>query len=46
MSRGIPEREARALLVRAFVDEVVQELEDETIVEALEARIDGWLATH
>jgi Fe-S cluster assembly protein SufD len=43
MSRGIPRAQARALLVRAFVDEVVEELEDETIVAVLEARIDAWL---
>ncbi|WP_279479511.1 Fe-S cluster assembly protein SufD [Aureimonas sp. SK2] len=44
MSRGIPEAPARALLVKAFVDEVVEDLEDEAVVEALEARIDDWLA--
>lgn len=43
MSRGIPEARARSLLVKAFVGEVVEELEDETIVEALETRIDAWL---
>lgn len=43
MSRGIPEPQARSLLVKAFVGEVVEELEDETVVEALEARIDAWL---
>lgn len=47
MSRGIPEARARALLVRAFVGEVVEDLENETVVEALEARIDAWLdASH
>lgn len=44
MSRGIPEAPARALLVKAFVDEVVEELEHDAAVEALEARIDAWLA--
>ncbi|WP_152047860.1 Fe-S cluster assembly protein SufD [Aureimonas psammosilenae] len=43
MARGIPAAPARALLVRAFIDEVVEELEDEAVVEALEARIDSWL---
>ena len=43
MSRGIPEARARSLLVKAFVGEVVEELEDETVVEALESRIDAWL---
>ncbi|MBB3951091.1 Fe-S cluster assembly protein SufD [Aureimonas jatrophae] len=45
MSRGIPQAQARALLVKAFVDEVVEEIEHEAAVEALEARIDEWLAT-
>lgn len=44
MSRGIPEREARGLLVKAFVKEVVEELEHEAAIEVLEARIDAWLA--
>lgn len=43
MSRGIPAAQARALLVKAFVDEVVEELEDEAVIEALEMRIDAWL---
>ncbi|MET0258986.1 MAG: SufD family Fe-S cluster assembly protein, partial [Methylobacterium sp.] len=44
MSRGIPEPLARSLLVKAFVGEVVEELEYEPAIEALEARIDAWLA--
>ncbi|KQT83523.1 Fe-S cluster assembly protein SufD [Aurantimonas sp. Leaf443] len=43
MSRGIPEAEANALLVKAFVAEVVEEIEDEAVEEALMARIDAWL---
>ncbi|WP_182087001.1 Fe-S cluster assembly protein SufD [Aureimonas sp. ME7] len=43
MSRGIPEAPARALLIKAFLDEVVEDLEHEAAVEALEARIDEWL---
>lgn len=46
MSRGITEKSARGLLVKAFVAEVIEELEDEQIVEALEARLDKWFATH
>ncbi len=46
MSRGITEKSARGLLVKAFVAEVIEELEDEQIVEALEARLDEWFATH
>ena len=42
-ARGVTERTARALLVEAFVDEVVEELEDEALVEALENIIAAWL---
>ena len=46
MARGIPEREARALLVKGFVDEMLEAIEDETLSDALEAAIDGWLEAH
>lgn len=45
-ARGIGEREARSLLVRAFVEEVFDELEDEALRDALNARIDNWLDSH
>ena len=48
MARGIEEKTARGLLVKAFVAEVIEELEDEKIVEALEGDprrmvCDTWL---
>ncbi|MDX8478820.1 Fe-S cluster assembly protein SufD [Mesorhizobium sp. VK24D] len=46
MARGIDEKTARGLLVKAFVAEVIEELEDEALVDALEARLDGWFLTH
>ncbi|CAM5408715.1 Fe-S cluster assembly protein SufD [Aquamicrobium terrae] len=46
MARGIEEKTARGLLVRAFLAEVIEELEDEAIVEALEARLIDWFAAH
>jgi Fe-S cluster assembly protein SufD len=46
MARGIDEKTARGLLVKAFLAEVIEELEDEPIVEALEALLDNWFATH
>ncbi|MEO0636701.1 MAG: Fe-S cluster assembly protein SufD [Pseudomonadota bacterium] len=42
-SRGIPEREAKALLVKGFVDEIVDDLDNEPLSEALVEIIDGWL---
>ena len=47
MARGIPEREARALLVKGFVDEMLEILEDAPeLAGALEAKVDGWLEAH
>jgi Fe-S cluster assembly protein SufD len=41
-SRGIPEAEARSVLIRAFVDGVIEEIEDETIAEVLRSRAGSW----
>jgi Fe-S cluster assembly protein SufD len=46
MARGIDERTARGLLVKAFLASVIEELEDEAIVEALEKVLDDWFAAH
>jgi len=46
MARGIDEKTARGLLVKAFLAEVIEEMEDEPIVEALEGLLDKWFATH
>ncbi|WP_026614030.1 Fe-S cluster assembly protein SufD [Ensifer aridi] len=47
LARGIPEKKARAMLVNAFVAEIVEELEDdEALVEALEGVISAWLEKH
>ena len=48
MARGIDEKTARGLLVKAFVAEVIEELDDEPIVEALEGAArrmvrDAWV---
>ena len=46
MARGVEEKLARGLLVKAFLREVIEELEDEAIVEALETRLEDWFANH
>ena len=46
MARGITEKTARGLLVNGFVDELVDELENEELVEALETLIEQWLVEH
>ncbi|WP_210260279.1 Fe-S cluster assembly protein SufD [Hongsoonwoonella zoysiae] len=43
-ARGIPEAQAKMLLVLAFLAEAVEEMEDEGIVSALEGRIRNWLS--
>ena len=45
-TRGISERKARAMLVKAFIAEIVEELEDEMLIEALEERFETWLDNH
>lgn len=45
-ARGIPEREARSILVKAFVEEVFDELEHEELRDALNMRIEHWLDRH
>jgi Fe-S cluster assembly protein SufD len=42
-SRGIPEAEAKSMLVRAFLGEAIDGLADEEIRDALWQRIDGVL---
>ncbi|MCU0830460.1 MAG: Fe-S cluster assembly protein SufD [Rhizobiaceae bacterium] len=46
MARGVPEAEAKALLVRAFVSELLDDLEDEALHDALNDVLSSWLATH
>lgn len=46
MARGVPRKQARGLLINAFVAELVEELEHEGLVEALETIIADWLERH
>lgn len=46
MARGVPEKLARGLLVKAFVAEVIEELDDDAVVEALVAKLDAWFVEH
>ena len=45
-ARGISETRARQMLVRAFVAEVIEELESEELVEAIERHMDKWMDQH
>ena len=43
LSRGIPKAEAETMLVRGFLEELVDPITDEALAEALHGVIDGWL---
>ena len=43
MARGLPRPQAEALLVEAFLGEVLEAVSDETLRDALAGRINGWL---
>ena len=43
-SRGIPESEARSMLILAFLSEVIEQIENEEIVEILEQHTRKWFS--
>ncbi len=43
-SRGVSKTEAQDLLVLAFLDAAVDEIEDATIADDIRSRLEGWLA--
>ena len=45
MSRGIPKAEAESMLVRGFLEEVLDPIEDEELHLALEGVVEQWLAS-
>ena len=42
-ARGIPEPQARALLIQAFVGEALEKIEDEALRDALACAAANWL---
>jgi len=44
VSRGIPRAEAEGLLVLAFLDEAIAEIEDEGLADDIRGRLAGWVA--
>ena len=45
-SRGVPEAQAKNLLVLAFLAEAVEEIESEDIAEEILGRLSDWLERH
>ncbi len=43
-SRGVPRVEAESLLVLAFMDEAIQEIEDEGLADEIRGRLGNWIA--
>ena len=43
-SRGVPRRQAEELLVLAFLDDAIAEIEDEGLAADIRERLAGWLA--
>ncbi len=43
-ARGIPEAEAKALLIAAFIGEALDKIENEALRSALQEKADAWLA--
>jgi Fe-S cluster assembly protein SufD len=42
-SRGIPDSDARGMLLEAFGGESIDRVEDKLLVDALRARLTAWL---
>ncbi len=45
-SRGVPKPDAQDMLVLAFLDEAIQEIEDQGLAEEIRERLGGWLSRH
>ena len=43
LSRGIPKGEAETMLVRGFIAELIDPIEDQALNQALQGIVDGWL---
>ncbi|MBL4805779.1 MAG: SufD family Fe-S cluster assembly protein, partial [Rhodobacteraceae bacterium] len=42
MSRGIPKKQAQDLLIMAFLDQAIQEVEDDTVADEIRDRLADW----
>ena len=43
-ARGVPHKAAEAMLVAAFADEAIAEIDDEGLAEAMRGEVAGWMA--
>ena len=45
-SRGVPKGDAQDMLVLAFLDEAIQEIEDTVVADDIRGRLQAWLLRH
>jgi Fe-S cluster assembly protein SufD len=45
-SRGVPQAEAQDMLVLAFLDEAIQEIDDDALADDIRTRLGEWMARH
>jgi len=45
-SRGVPKSQAQDMLVLAFMDESIQEIEDATMANVIRERLGAWMERH
>ncbi len=46
MSRGVPRKQAQNMMIIAFLDEAIQEIESEDLAEDIRTRLVGWTERH
>jgi len=46
MSRGVPRAQAQNMMIAAFLDEAIQEIENEVLADDIRSRLSGWTERH
>ncbi|MCF6272540.1 MAG: Fe-S cluster assembly protein SufD [Rhodobacteraceae bacterium] len=46
MSRGVPRKQAQNMMILAFLDEAIAEIENEELAEDIRTRLSGWAERH
>ena len=44
-SRGVPQKTAEAMLIAAFAEEAIEEIDDENLADAMRAEVERWMAS-
>ncbi len=43
-SRGVPQKAAEAMLIAAFAEEAIEEIDDDNLADAMRAEVERWMA--